>query len=461
MAVLVAMAYGILGSLWIFFSDRLVEAWSPDTQTLLALQTYKGWFYVFLTSVLAFVLWYGTHLRLEKTAVQARNQELMKDVMLQSIGDGVIATDAEQRITLINPEAKRLTGWTAEEALGKKLGEVFRIEDEQGHYPAETPSGAALRTKDRSGLAHFTILVNREGRRMAIADSDAPILDPESGQQQGTILVFRDVSERRRWEDQLVALNEDLREAKNHAEASDRAKSDFLAVMSHEMRTPLNPIMGYACLLADKETDPAYREYLEEITTSANRLLKLIEDVLTYADLDRYSYRLNEERRNLRELLESLESEYAESRNPLRLSWALLDDGEEGTEGNFAVHVDTGVLLRILRCLLDNARKFCDPAEAELVVRRERRKESASSGHWFRFEVTDHGPGIPEEEQQRMFEPFTQLDNSSTRGQGGAGLGLAVSRKMIDLLGGEMGLESGRGSGCRFWFRIPLRPADD
>lgn len=459
-ALLVALIYGLLGALWIFFSDRAVMAWSTDEESLVMLQTYKGWVYVSITAVLAFLLWYATHWRIEESAALAKRLELYKHVTLQSIGDGVIATDREQRITLMNREASRLTGWSEEEALGRKLGEVFSLEDETGAVPVENPVEKVMRTGQVVGLANHTVLVSRDGSRCDIADSGSPIQETASGEILGVILVFRDVSERRRWERQLVALNEDLREAKNRAEASSRAKSEFLAVMSHEMRTPLNPVVGFGHLLRDNPSDPRAEEYLDIILQSAQRLLGMIDDVLAYAQLESSSLQINQDTVELGEICQSLAGEFGEAEERLQVDWSVKDASGGGVAEASWVEVDAGILLRVLRNLLSNVQKFCDTGEAQLTVQLEAvGGDGEEATKWIRWEVADRGPGIAKAEQAGLFEPFTQVDSSSTRSHSGMGLGLAVSRKLVEGLGGEMGLESDLGEGCRVWFRIPVKPA--
>lgn len=455
-ALVVALIYGIVGALWIFFSDRALMAWSTDAESLIQLQTYKGWVYVLLTALLAFFLWYATHWRIEEAAALAKRLELYKHVTLQSIGDGVIATDREQRITLMNREASRLTGWSEEEALGRELGEVFFLEDESGTVPVENPVEKVMRTGQVVGLANHTVLVCRDGSRCDIADSGSPIRETHSGEILGVILVFRDVSERRLWERQLVALNEDLREAKNRAEASSRAKSEFLAVMSHEMRTPLNPVVGFSHLLRDNPDDPRAQEYLDNILESAERLLGMIDDVLAYAQLERCSLELKEDTVELGEICQSVASEFGEAEGRLKVDWSVVDAGGQALEEAIWVEVDAGILLRVLRNLLSNVQKFCETGEAKLTVQREAEAGDVET-KWTHWEVEDSGPGIPKAEQARLFEPFTQVDSSSTRNHTGAGLGLAVSRKLVEAMGGEMGLESEVGEGCRVWFRVPVK----
>src|SRR5262249_34495019 len=170
-----------------------------------------------------------THRRQAEQAL--RHERNLLEVTLASIGDAVIATDLSGALTFMNPVAETLTGWTAPDAVGRPLSEVFRIINEHSRQPAQNPLERVLREGVVVGLANHTVLIARDGREVPIADSGAPIRDA-SGQVQGMVMVFRDVTTSKQAEAAL-------RRAKEAAEVADRAKSDFLATVSHELRTPL------------------------------------------------------------------------------------------------------------------------------------------------------------------------------------------------------------------------------
>ena len=160
---------------------------------------------------------------------------------LSSIGDGVVATDSAGRITFINPVAQALTGW-GEDGVGKPIREVFNIANEEtGESPAENPVEQVIRSGRVAGLANHTLLVARDGTRRPVEDTASPMLDGD-GCFVGVVLVFRDVTERRRLEDELQRRSEDLVER-------DRRKDEFLAMLAHELRNPLAPISNGLQLL--------------------------------------------------------------------------------------------------------------------------------------------------------------------------------------------------------------------
>lgn len=585
-ALRVAAIYLLLGGLWIFFSDRLVASLALDTTAITVLQTYKGWFYVVLTAALAFVLWSRFHIKLLNATENLRQEEESKSIMLQSIGDAVIATDKDQRIVLLNPEATRLTGWPSAEAIGQPLTDVFRIVSGKTRQPAANPADKVLRSGKVVGLANHTILLSRNGQEFQIADSGAPLRD-SYGEIRGVILVFRDVtsqyamqealsrSEERlrlslqavsegvwemdaetgqtRWserffeivgrsaadgeacadvlsehlnhedhtrlqkqlarlrvnpggtiemrlpvtpndgricwielrgrhfpnhgdtrgrifgtisevtervahDERLLALNNELEQARVRAETSDRAKSEFLAIMSHELRTPLNPIIGFAHLLQDQLNDPTQRDFLNNIILSSEKLLDLIDDLLTYAKLDKGTLIPQE---SAFRLMDQCREALAEANNSsgLAIQYCGPELSLNEVPENITVNGDEKLLRAVLRQIIGNAQKFCRQGSIKLHVSTLHSSLSTlpQDQQIFQFAVIDTGPGIPEDENETLFAPFRQLDNSTTRAFSGIGLGLATCRKIVNLLGGTIGLENATGhQGARAWFQIPF-----
>jgi PAS domain S-box-containing protein len=356
-------------------------------------------------------------------------------VTLASISDAVIATDAATALTFLNPVAETLTGWPAREASGRYITEIFRIIDEQTRQVVENPIDKALREGRAVRVANHTVLVARDGKEIPVANGGAPIRD-KHGHVQGAVMVFHDITERKQAEAALIR-------AKEMAEAADRTKSEFLATISHELRTPLYAVIGYADLLAEGEFGPvtaAQSTPLERIRRNAQELCDLITAVLDLSRLAAGRLPVIVTEVQVPTLLEELKRETQElgERAGLQVLWK-----GEPTLG--PLHTDGEKLKLILKNLLGNALKFT-PAGSVTVATQSHREGVEIS-------ITDTGIGIPADALAVIFEPFRQGDGAATRPYGGAGLGLSIVKRLVELLGGTVAVESevGQGSTFRVW----------
>ena len=398
-----------------------------------------------MAAVLGFLLLLRRHLarRSRDERVISEHAERLRTT-LASIGDAVISTDAAARVTNMNPVAESLTGWTAAEAAGRDLEDVFRIVNEETRERARNPARRALAEGVIVGLANHTVLVAKDGSERPIDDSAAPIRCRE-GELVGCVLVFRDVTERRRDEQMMQATTDDLRRISAQLSEAARRKDEFLAVLAHELRNPLAPIRSALEIMRrsgdEHDTVGRMRAMIER---QFAQLVRLVDDLLDVSRISRGKVELHRERLDLAQVLESA----------VETSRPSLEAGQhrltvELPPGPLPVDGDPTRLSQVFANLLQNAAKFSD--EGGPVELKAERQDGPQGGRVV-VTVSDRGIGIGPKLLPRVFEMFAQGDVAGSRRLGGLGIGLTLVRSLVQLHGGEVAAHSegpGRGNRSR------------
>jgi PAS domain S-box-containing protein len=391
-----------------------------------------------------------TERRHAAAALEAQREWL--DRTIGSIGDAVIATDADGRISFMNPVAEQLTGWSTDEARGHDCEDVFHIVNEATRTVVESPIRRVLRDGRVVGLANSTTLIARDGSERPIDDSGAPIRGRD-GHILGVVMVFRDVSDRRRVEAERLAasaererLLESERTARGEAEAASRSKDEFVAMVSHELRTPLNAILGWAHILANSLEDPdAAKRGIEVIARNARAQEQLISDLLDMSRIISGKLRLDVHDVDLIAVIRGAIEAVRPAADAKGIAIdSMLDPSVALTTG------DSGRLEECVWNFLSNAIKFT-PQGGRVAITLRR-----SDSH-IEITVSDNGIGIRPEFLPHVFERFRQAESGERR-SAGLGLGLAIVKQLVELHGGTVRAESaGEGQGAAFSMVLPVR----
>jgi PAS domain S-box-containing protein len=389
-----------------------------------------------------------------RAAAELAEQREWLETTLQSIGDGVIATDIVGNIVFMNPVAEHLTGWKAADAKGSKCGEVFHIVNEVTRRETANPVSRVLLEGQVVGLANHTVLIAADGTERAIDDSGSPIRNTDE-KMSGVVLVFRDVTERREAERerQAAALErEELlrseRIARADAERANRVKDQFVAMVSHELRTPLGAIVGWTTILQAKPGDlEMTRHGLEIIARNARLQGQLVSDLLDMSRIASDKLLLQFEPVRIDAIL----TESIESVQPLASERGVTLQRLDEVVAPETL-ADPARLKQVVGNLLTNAIKFT-PTGGQVDVRLRHLATHVE------IVVKDTGIGINAEELGNLFERFHQVGPTTTRRYGGLGLGLTISKHLLELHGGHLRASSeGEGKGATFTVELPLTP---
>nr|HQU72600.1 response regulator [Calditrichia bacterium] len=359
------------------------------------------------------------------------NLRLFSDAVQTSM-EGIHITDLNGRIFFANQMADIILGYNIGGQLGRNIRElVTDSTDRDAIYNTLSKNGAWKGEVD---------VLSRSGKIIPVFLSAVLILN-NMRKIIGMLVVFRDIGEEK-------ARKKELIEAKEAAESAARTKSEFLATMSHEIRTPMNGVIGMTNLLLETELSAEQQEYLETLRSSGESLLTIINDILDFSKIEAGKIELEKHPFQLSSCVEEVVDLLATKADEKQLDLMYyLDPALPGE-----VVGDVTRVRQILVNLVGNAIKFTPNGEIRIYVD----KTGSAKAPRMRFRVEDTGIGIPEDKRDRLFKSFSQVDASTRRKYGGTGMGLAISKRLTTLMGGEMEVESGEGKGSIFSFSLPL-----
>ena len=363
---------------------------------------------------------------------RAQNEQARLATIVDTSYDAIISKSLDGTIMSWNAGAQHVFGYTTEEAVGQPISLI--VPEDRAAEAAQLLESI----KRGKRLEQFeTVRMCKDGRRIYVSLTASPITDGV-GRIIGASAIERDITGR-------IRAQEELQKAKDAAEAANRLKSEFLANISHELRTPMNAIIGMTDLSLNESLDEHVREYLQTARESASALLVLLNDILDLSRIESGKMTLESKRFDLRQTVEGALKEFrrAASEKGVKLSYRIDPSTPDALCG------DPVRLHQVLSNLVGNAVKFTEKGSVLLDVAAHSPGDCEASVH---FTVTDTGIGLSVADRQRIFAPFTQADASTTRHFGGAGLGLAICRKLTHMMRGRLWVESQLGRGSRFHF---------
>jgi PAS domain S-box-containing protein len=377
----------------------------------------------------------------QKLDQRLRDQHFYTRSLIESNIDALMTTDAAGIITDVNRQMEALTGCTRDELIGAPFKNYFT--------DPERAAAGIKRVLREKKITNYELTARARDGKMTVVSYNATTFYDRDRTLQGVFAAARDITERRHIEQMLQEKNVELESAKSIAEQTverleevEQLKKGFLSTVSHELRTPLTSIRGSLGLLASGAAGPLPDHVVEVVALAernAIRLMALIEDILDLERLETGRIELHMTRVPIASILRrAMESLAAFGAHGVTV---------DAPNVSSSIDVDADRIVQVLVNLLSNAVKFSPPGGVVTIA-------VTVDGQWTEFRVIDHGRGVPAVHRRAIFERFRQVDPSDAREKGGAGLGLAICKSIVEQHGGSIGVESEEGAGSAFWFRL-------
>lgn len=388
------------------------------------------------------------------TARKAADAEIRKLALIaRETSSAVVLADDQGRIEWVNEAFTRITGYTLAESIGKSPNHLLNGPETDAATVSYMDECLAARRRFQVELLRYA----KGGRKIWLQIEVQPMLD-DQGRLQRFLGIVTDITERKNAEverettfKQMMETSRQLAEARDAASAANDAKTAFLANMSHEIRTPMTAILGHADLLLDGRLDPDHRlAHVQTIRRSGQHLLTIINDILDISRIEAGRMVVEPQDCSPVRIVEEVSSLMRPQAMEKHLEYRV----EYIDKLPATIRTDPTRLRQILFNLVGNAVKFTRQGGVRLVV--DCRREAEGDPYQMRFTVIDSGIGISESQIERLFQPFSQADNSTTRRFGGTGLGLAISKRLAEMLGGTITVQSRPDHGSTFTLRIDI-----
>lgn len=401
-----------------------------------------------LMAVLSYFLWRRHFISIEAQKVtqlsgMLQSNQQQSEILIQSIADGVIVTNIEGKITLINPAASAMTEWPVSEALGVDAELVAKLSQENGQEIVKPENPFVSVLSEQKHAIQTLQLTGRKGKTQIISLVISPVVNPNDNSTVGAVAVMRDISEQR---------------------IAEKQRADFISTASHEMRTPVAAIEGYLALALNEKVstiDSRARGYLEKAHISTQHLGQLFQDLLTSSKAEDGRLSNHPQVVEMGAFLQQLTDDlkFTAEKKGLFVEFlvgASTDAIDATNKDSVSTHVvkplyyvytDPDRLREVITNIFDNACKYTEQGKISLGL--------TGDNDVVQVYVRDTGAGIPAEDIPHLFQKFYRVDNSATRTIGGTGLGLFISRKIIELYKGRIWVESEIGKGSTFFINLP------